>query len=62
MTCKEHNAANDDDRQCCNGHLERDDGSGAVYRQPPDPNAPPEYNLAFATALAGRAYASSRSK
>lgn len=60
MTCKEHNAANDDDRQCCNGHLERDDGSGAVYRQPPDPHSPPEYNLAFATALAGRAYATYR--
>ena len=61
MTCKEHNAANDDDRQCCNGYLQRDPDSGGVYLQPPDPSAPPHYNLAFATALAGRAYAAARS-
>lgn len=62
MTCKEHNAANDDDRQGLNGHLERDDGSGAVYRHPPSPHAPPEFNLAFPTALAGRAYSGYRQR
>lgn len=60
MVCAEHNATNDDDRQCCNGFLERDDGTGHIYLQPPDPRAPRSFGQSFVTALAGRAYANYR--